>query len=244
MTDPKLLQAQAEILDSIASDINAELPNSWDSSGQAARMCEEPAERLRAQAAVLPAPDGELLKICELAARFTEANDLGDEASDALEGFDDDILYETEIAGLHQASEAADVDYNFFKSELFQAVRAWKGIKRTAKPRGWESAVAAVLSDAQRLNYLEEGFRLCPHMLISFNDDPDDDSVVDGVGYFIEVDGCDPVLPEHTVAPTLREAIDKLHGWQSPEDAPATEPRPVPQGGGFAPPPADFGERD
>lgn len=100
----------------------------------------------RKRAAVVAMSDEQI--ILTLAAEFTDANDRGDAAADALEALPDD-QDDYESAGLQQASEAADEDYNRTKALLFAAVREWKGLKRTAIPRGWEiEAARAVLASA------------------------------------------------------------------------------------------------
>jgi hypothetical protein len=60
--------------------------------------------------------------IVERALKFTDANDRGDEASRLLEQFDDD-LEGPEAAGLAQAGDAADEDYNNEKARLFELCR-------------------------------------------------------------------------------------------------------------------------
>lgn len=63
--------------------------------------------------------------------------------------------------------------------------------------------------DAERLTELEEMFRMCPHAVITHNDDPDleDDNGIVPLGYSIRVHGCTSL---DVAAPTLREAIDLM----------------------------------
>lgn len=61
-------------------------------------------------------------RIVELACAFTDANDRGDAAGAALERLPD-AKHDAETTSLMQESEAADVDYNRFKAELFVACR-------------------------------------------------------------------------------------------------------------------------
>lgn len=65
-----------------------------------------------------------------------------------------------------------------------------------------------IITDAQRLTYLESLIKAAPHCEITYNDDPDaeDDMGLIPVGFIIRVDGCEV---SRVCAPTFRECVDK-----------------------------------
>lgn len=76
-------------------------------------------------------------RVAELAAKFTEASDRGDFASEAY----DDAETDEERAQASQVSDEADNDYNRTKAALFKACRQWKGVEARPRPQGWERTV-------------------------------------------------------------------------------------------------------
>lgn len=72
-------------------------------------------------------------------------------------------------------------------------------IVQAANTRGGQMAL-----DAERIEYLAKLIRNCPHVQITYCDDPDCEE--GAVGFMIRVEGCET---SEVCAPTLHECIDK-----------------------------------
>lgn len=77
------------------------------------------------------------------------------------------------------------------------------------------------ITDNDRLTWLALSFRHCPHMVIRFNDDADDEDARDArgpvpLGWSIWIDGCAPLA---VVADSFRDVIDKAIRWTPDDEA-------------------------
>lgn len=95
------------------------------------------------------------------------------------------------------------VNHDLSLGALKRAMQSTAGASLLARLAELEALVAGLEQDRERLNYVEELIRNCPHAEITFNDDSDMDELL---GFIIRVEGCET---SESVGITFREAIDQ-----------------------------------